>query len=240
MSINHGSMSNVVYKHKALTKIAVLFTGLSSDINIFPFVLRYAQKANIELSILLSNDIANYPTHISNSLSMLKSCLANRPNCSFIPLDSNIYDSINELTNEVIENVDRFHLFLFSFISPLFSNSLTVDLITNIPFNRARTSSIAVIIQSLLPAPELDVINLRKSIGVPESFQESSLHHVELGIIGDKLKAMESTSIPNLLIFHESIHTYNKRRNSAEVGASQDVSNESSSKTVNMETFSSL
>ena len=188
-----ASFSNIMSAKKGSNRkfktVCVVITGKKSDTNIYPIVLRMALRKGTTITVLVTKDI-----DINSNGKLIYDAfktLAKESGNIFIQ-ELEIYcNDISILYSKC--NDIAFDLLLSSFLAP-------ADEVT--PTIRNRSNTVSAMITSAFSGPE----DYEKKIkhGIPEVWANTSLTHVELGVLGNMIYD-NAKKTSNLLIFHDNI-----------------------------------
>jgi hypothetical protein len=185
--------------------VVAIITGSYADISIFCILLRFLENRFINVTVLLCNHRHLYPDAVKDALMTFRRISSSKEeNIRLVKLD----DVDGSDVDLLIEEARKLpcDLIMHSYVS-----SGPIGEPIREENERTRHNTISAIASSFLPA-EPGVVELRKSMGVPESAIYSGLDHPELGELGERL--FKLNCVPFQLIFHEPLHTASKRKQS--------------------------
>lgn len=201
---SHVASFDAIIAHKSISRVVAIITGSFADISIFCILLRFLENRYIDVTVLLCNR-KQYPDAVKDALLTFRRISSSREEILRLVKLNDVDGSNVDLLIEEARKLSCDLIMHSYFSSGPNGNQIREE------SERTRHNTISAIASSFLPA-EPDLVELRKSMGVPESSLYSNLDHPELGELGERL--LKLTCVPFQLIFHEPLHTASKRKQS--------------------------
>ena len=182
-----------------IKSVLAIITGAPPDVTIFPLVLRYAERALVEVKVLVTSDRRTFPSSVKEALTSFQRIAKDFPNiaiehlitpaadvqalidqCSEPPAEGGIYDMIVVGYGERTANT---------------TNATNTEEIAS---PRARAATLSENIMNIVP----DSVEWRRQLGLPETIANSPLAHPELGPVGCAVEAGGLATY--LVVMHET------------------------------------